>query len=64
MAFPKLLRGEVAEFCDTVVRNAGVLLLPGTLYDDHGNHFRVGLGRKNLPQAVARLEDFLNRRER
>lgn len=64
MAFPKLLRGEVAEFCDTVVRNAGVLLLPGTLYDDHGNHFRVGLGRKNLPQAVARLEDFLNHRER
>lgn len=60
MGFPKLLRGEVEEFCDMVVRKAGVLLLPGTTYDDTGNHFRVGLGRKNLPQAVERLEEFLS----
>ncbi len=60
MGFPKLLRGEVEEFCDALVRQAGVLLLPGTMYDDTGNHFRVGLGRKNLPQAVERLKDFLS----
>jgi len=59
MAFPKLLRGDIEEFCDKVVRNAGVLLLPGTMYDDTGNHFRVGLGRKNLPQAVEWLEKYL-----
>jgi len=35
------------------------LLLPGTLYDDQGNHFRIGFGRKNFPDALARLEDFL-----
>jgi hypothetical protein len=29
------------------------------MYDDTGNHFRVGLGRKNLPQAIERLESFL-----
>lgn len=60
MGFPKLLRGEVEEFCDMVVHKTGVLLLPGTMYDDTGNHFRVGLGRKNLPQAVERLEKFLS----
>lgn len=60
MGFPKLLRGNVDEFCDKVVREAGVLLLPGTMYDDTGNHFRVGLGRKNLPQAVRRLDEFLS----
>lgn len=60
MGFPKLLQGEVEDFCDKVVREAGVLLLPGTMYDDTGNHFRVGLGRKNLPQAVARLDEFLS----
>ncbi|MCK6585053.1 MAG: aminotransferase class I/II-fold pyridoxal phosphate-dependent enzyme, partial [Anaerolineales bacterium] len=59
MGFPKLLRGEIEEFCDKVVREAGVLLLPGTMYDDTDNHFRVGLGRKNLPQAVERLEEHL-----
>jgi len=59
MGFPKLLRGDIEEFCDMVVRKAGVLLLPGTIYDDAGNHFRVGLGRKNLPQAVERLESYM-----
>jgi aspartate/methionine/tyrosine aminotransferase len=59
MAFPRLLKGDVEEFCDRLVRKAGVLLLPGSMYDDSRNHFRLGLGRKNLPQAVEKLEEFL-----
>jgi aspartate/methionine/tyrosine aminotransferase len=59
MAFPRYLGGNVDEFCDRLVKQAGVMLLPGTVYDDSENHFRVGLGRRNLPQAVERLEDFL-----
>jgi aspartate/methionine/tyrosine aminotransferase len=59
MGFPKLLKGDIEDFCDDLVRNAGVLLLPGTMYDDSGSHFRLGLGRKNLPQAVERLEEYL-----
>ncbi|MFN8412345.1 MAG: aminotransferase class I/II-fold pyridoxal phosphate-dependent enzyme [Anaerolineales bacterium] len=61
MGFPKLLKGDVEEFCEDVVKKAGVMLLPGTMYDDSGNHFRLGLGRKNLPQAVDRLEEYLGR---
>ena len=59
MAFPRYLAGDVESFCDKVVREAGVLLLPGSMYDDADNHFRLGLGRKNLPQAVSRLEGYL-----
>jgi aspartate/methionine/tyrosine aminotransferase len=61
MGFPKLLQGDVETFCDDLVKKAGVLLLPGSVYDDNGNHFRLGLGRKNLPQAVERLEGFLSK---
>jgi aspartate/methionine/tyrosine aminotransferase len=61
MGFPKLLKGDVEEFCDSLVKKAGVLLLPGSMYDDSRNHFRLGLGRKNLPQAVERLEGYLSR---
>lgn len=60
MAFPRYLAGNVDQFCDRLVKTVGVLLLPGTIYDDSGNHFRLGLGRKNLPLAVERLEQFLN----
>lgn len=59
MGFPRLVKGDVEDFCDRLVREAGVLLLPGSVYDDRHNHFRLGLGRKNLPEAVARLEAFL-----
>jgi len=55
---PALSRGDVESFCDELVRKAGVLLLPGSMYDEHANHFRLGLGRKNLPEAVIRLEEF------
>ena len=59
MAFPRLLKDDVETFCDALVHQAGVLLLPGTAYDDSENHFRLGLGRRNLPQAVEKLESFL-----
>jgi aspartate/methionine/tyrosine aminotransferase len=62
MAFPHYLSGDVELFCDELVRKAGVLLLPGSMYDDADNHFRLGLGRRNLPEAVARLEEFLGER--
>lgn len=62
MAYPRYQAGNVEKFCDELVKKAGVLLLPGTVYDDPSNHFRLGLGRKNLPHAVERLEEFLSRK--
>lgn len=61
MGFPRLLKGDVEEFCDNLVKKAGVMLLPGSVYDDNHNHFRLGLGRKNLPQSVERLEEYLSK---
>ena len=61
MGFPRLLKGNIENFCDDLVRKAGVLLLPGSMYDDSRNHFRLGLGRKNLPQAVERLEEYISK---
>ncbi len=60
IAFPRLLGGDAAAFCDALVKATSVLLLPGTVYDDRQNHFRIGFGRQNLPEAVARLEEFIN----
>ena len=58
-AFPRLLGPlPVGAFCQTLVEKEGVLLLPGDVYDMPGNHFRLGLGRTNLPEALERLERF------
>jgi aspartate/methionine/tyrosine aminotransferase len=61
IGFPRLIGRDVGEFCKDLVETNGVLLLPGTLYDDRGNHFRIGFGRKNFPDGMALLDDFLGK---
>jgi aspartate/methionine/tyrosine aminotransferase len=48
-------------FCERLVRDAGVLLLPGSVYDQP-RHIRFGYGRKNMPEALAKLETYLDAR--
>lgn len=62
IAFPRFLGGDAAAFCDELVRVAGVLLLPGSVYEDGGNHVRVGFGRASMPAALRALEEFAARR--
>jgi aspartate/methionine/tyrosine aminotransferase len=64
IAFPMLLNQPVDAFCSDLVRKAGVLLLPGTLYGSGYNAFRVGFGRKNLPESLDRLETYLRNEKR
>jgi len=59
IAFPILLRGSVDEFCADLIKNAGVLLLPGTLYGSGFNSFRIGFGRKNLPESLEKFEEYI-----
>jgi len=59
IGFPQLIGADVNDFCKDLVEKAGVLLLPGTLYGDQGNHFRIGFGRKNFPDALSRVEEYL-----
>jgi aspartate/methionine/tyrosine aminotransferase len=61
MCFPHYVGGDVESFCQQMVEDAGVLLLPGSLYGDTGNHFRLGLGRKNLPEGIYQVEEFLKK---
>ena len=59
IAFPTLLRGSVDEFCADLIKKAGVLLLPGTLYGSGFNSFRIGFGRRNLPESLEKFEGYI-----
>ena len=60
MAFPEWLGdGPVEQFCQDVLEKQGVMIVPGSLFDFPGNHFRVGLGRKNLPEALEHVGEYL-----
>ena len=59
-AFPSLRQAEdVEEFCINLVHQKGVLLLPGTYFDYGKQNFRIGLGRKNLPECMEKLDEYL-----
>ncbi len=62
VAFPALLGGEGANrFCRRVLEGCGVLLLPGSVFDecDH-RHFRVGFGRVGFRAGLERFEEWLD----
>jgi aspartate/methionine/tyrosine aminotransferase len=59
IGFPRLLADVgIDDFAAQLLEAEGVLLLPGSIYEHPGNHFRVGFGRRNMAQALERLERF------
>jgi aspartate/methionine/tyrosine aminotransferase len=60
IAYPRLLLNEdVYDFAEEFRKKEGVLILPGSVFDDTNNHFRISYGRSNMPEALRRFESFL-----
>lgn len=60
IAFHKLLMDmPIDTFCDMAVTKKGVLLLPSSVYGTDQPYFRMGYGRKNFGENLAKLEEFL-----
>jgi len=51
---------KIERFCEDLVERKGVLLVPGTKFGYWEHFFRIGFGRKNLPEALELLEEFVN----
>jgi aspartate/methionine/tyrosine aminotransferase len=68
VAFPRYLgRDGVEAFCRELVEQAGVVLLPASIFASAlapvpADRFRVGLGRRDPEPALAALEAFLEER--
>lgn len=63
IAFPELLIPlPVNQLTEQLVKHKGVLIMPGDIFDFPGNFFRIGFGRKNMPEALELFEQFLDER--
>ncbi|MFQ5628534.1 MAG: aminotransferase class I/II-fold pyridoxal phosphate-dependent enzyme, partial [bacterium] len=57
IAFPRLkIDQDVENFCAELLEQAGVLLLPASMYGYGDKHFRIGFSRINMPEALAALD--------
>jgi aspartate/methionine/tyrosine aminotransferase len=52
---------DVEQYCDDVLHRAGVLLLPGTVFDESSRAVRIGFGRRSFPEALGRYAQFVDR---
>lgn len=55
IAFARLRHGSAATFCERLVNERGVLLVPSTVFDFGDSHLRFGMGRRNFPEGLAQL---------
>jgi len=53
--------GSAESFCAHCRAQCDVLLVPAAMYDVTDKYVRLGFGRRNLPEALAALENFLNK---
>jgi aspartate/methionine/tyrosine aminotransferase len=57
VAFPRWRGpGKVEPFCQDLLEQRSVMIVPGSIFDFPGGYFRVGLGRINFPEALAEVE--------
>jgi aspartate/methionine/tyrosine aminotransferase len=63
IGFPRLTVPGVRidDWAAGLVEAEGVLLLPASQFGHPGNHFRLGFGRTDLPEALDRLEAYAAR---
>lgn len=60
ICFPKLkMQMGAYDFCQKVVNEAGIMLLPSTVYDYDDGHIRIGFGRENMAEALEKFDEYL-----
>jgi aspartate/methionine/tyrosine aminotransferase len=61
IGFPRF-KGEInsSDFCQRLIQAANIMLLPSTEYDFDDRHFRIGFGRENMPEALAKLSEYVS----
>lgn len=60
VGFPRFRgRTDIDALTERVLAESGVLLLPGTVFDEGSDGFRIGFGRRDFPEALEKFEQWL-----
>ena len=63
IAFPRILINKsVDDFCLDLLRKKSVLLMPSSNYNYGDKHFRIGFGRKNMMEALHKMEEYIEKK--
>lgn len=60
ICFPRLkVKLKSDEFCQRVVKDTAIMILPSTVYNYKNSHIRIGFGRHNFPEVLSIFEEYL-----
>ncbi len=62
ICFPRMLKvHSTLQFCEWLVKEKGIMLVPSQMFQYGDQHVRIGFGRVNFQDALARFGDILDR---
>jgi aspartate/methionine/tyrosine aminotransferase len=63
ICFPRMVTGDnTYAFCEELVKNTGIMLLPSRMFQFGDSHVRIGFGRTDLPEVLDRFGEYLTKR--
>ncbi len=63
-AFVKLnIPNSSLDFCNRLVKEAGIMALPSEMFEHEGKYIRVGFGRNNFSEVLGKFGEYLSRKK-
>jgi aspartate/methionine/tyrosine aminotransferase len=61
ICFPRMVKvNSTLAFCDKLVAESGIMLVPSKMFQYGDQHVRIGFGRDNFGEALALFSDYLD----
>jgi aspartate/methionine/tyrosine aminotransferase len=65
VCFPRMtVVNDTASFCDQLIQETGIMLVPSSQFQFGRQHIRIGFGRDDLPEVMDRFSAYLEHRFR
>jgi aspartate/methionine/tyrosine aminotransferase len=63
LCFPRMTAvADTHIFCEELVQETGIMLVPSRMFAFGDKHVRIGFGREDFPQVLAHFGDYLRMR--
>ncbi|HWA33629.1 MAG TPA: aminotransferase class I/II-fold pyridoxal phosphate-dependent enzyme [Cyclobacteriaceae bacterium] len=61
-SFIKLhVKESALNYCERMVKQSGIMLLPSEMFEYGSTHARIGLGRENMPEVLERWGEYIKK---
>ncbi len=61
ICFPRLsITDDTSEFCEALIRETGIMLVPSKIFQYGNHHVRIGFGREDFPEIIERFSAYID----